>query len=66
MSLRVALVLVIAACWIAIGASIVVKQLGQTERADQPPFFFTLSPDDLRHISISSEENSTSWPFPRG
>lgn len=63
MSLRVSLVLVIAACWIAIGASIVVKQLGETERAEQPPFFFTLSPDDLRHISISSEENSTSWHF---
>ena len=63
MSLRVALVLVIAACWIAIGASIVVKQLGQTERAEQPPFFFTLSPDDLRNITISSGENSTSWHF---
>ena len=63
MSLRVALVLVIAACWIAIGSSIVVKQLGQTERAERPPFFFTLSPDDLRHISISSAENSTSWHF---
>ena len=63
MSLRVSLVLVIAACWIAIGASIVVKQLGETERAEQPPFFFTLSPDDLRHISISSGENSTSWHF---
>ena len=63
MSLRVALVLVIAACWIAIGASIVIKQLGQTERAEQPPFFFTLSPDDLRNITISSGENSTSWHF---
>ncbi len=63
MSLRVSLVLVIAACWIAIGASIVVKQLGQTERTEQPPFFFTLSPDDLRHISITSGENSTSWHF---
>ena len=41
----------IAACWIAIGASIAIKQLGQTERAEQPPFFFTLSPDDLpQHI----------------
>ncbi len=63
MSLRVSLVLVIAACWIAIGASIVVKQLGQVERAEQPPFFFTLSPDDLRHIHISSGENSTSWHY---
>ncbi len=63
MSLRVSLVLVIAACWIAIGASIVVKQLGETERTEQPPFFFTLSPDDLRHISITSGENSTSWHF---
>ena len=63
MSLRFALVLVIAACWIAIGASIVVKQLGQTERAEQPPFFFTLSPDDLRHIAITSGEKSTSWHF---
>ena len=63
MSLRVSLVLVIVACWIAIGASIVVKQLGQVERAEQPPFFFTLSPDDLRHIEISGGENSTSWHF---
>ncbi len=63
MSLRLSLVLVIAACWIAIGASIVVKQLGQTERAEQPPFFFTLSPDDLRKISITGGEYSTSWHF---
>jgi hypothetical protein len=63
MSLRVSLVLVIAACWVAIGASIAVKQLGQVERAEQPPFFFTLSPDDLRHISIWSGEHSTSWHF---
>lgn len=63
MSLRVSLVLVIAACWIAIGASIVVKQLGQTERAEQPPFFFTLSPDDLRNITITGGENSTSWHY---
>ena len=63
MSLRFSLVLVIAACWIAIGASIVVKQLGQVERAEQPPFFFTLSPDDLRNIKISSGEKSTSWHF---
>ena len=63
MSLRVSLVLVIAACWIAIGASIVIKQLGETERAEQPPFFFTLSPDDLRNITIAGDENSTSWHF---
>ena len=63
MSLRLSLVLVIAACWIAIGASIMVKQLGQEERAEQPPFFFTLSPDDLRNIAISSGENATAWHF---
>ena len=63
MSLRLSLVLVVAACWIAIGASIVIKQLGQEERAEQPPFFFTLSPDDLRKISIKGGENSTSWHF---
>lgn len=63
MSLRLSLVLVIAACWIAIGASIVIKQLGQVERAEQPPFFFTLAPDDLRNIQISSEANSTSWHY---
>ncbi len=63
MSLRVSLVLVIAACWIAIGASITIKQLNQTERREQPPFFFTLSPDDLRNISITSEDKSTSWHF---
>ena len=63
MSLRVSLVLVIAACWIAIGASITIKQLGEVERAEQPPFFFTLSPDDLRNINISSGGNSTSWHF---
>ena len=63
MSLRFSLVLVIAACWIAIGASIVIKQLGQEERAEQPPFFFTISPDDLRNISISSGENSTTWHY---
>ena len=63
MSLRLSLVLVIAACWIAIGASIVISQLGQEERAEQPPFFFTLAPDDLRNISISSGSNATSWHF---
>lgn len=63
MSLRLSLVLVIAACWIAIGASIAIKQLGQTERAEQPPFFFTLSPDDLRNISITGGANSTSWHY---
>lgn len=63
MSLRLSLVLVIAACWIAIGASIAIKQLGQTERAEQPPFFFTLAPDDLRNISITSGANSTSWHY---
>ena len=63
MSLRVSLVLVITACWIAIGASIVIKQFGQEERTEQPPFFFTLSPDDLRHIHISSGENATAWHY---
>ena len=63
MSLRLSLVLVIAACWIGIGASIAINQLGQTERTEQPPFFFTLSPDDLRNISISGGPHSTSWHY---
>ncbi len=63
MSLRLSLLLVIAACWIAIGASLAIKQLGVETRSEQPPFFFTLSPDDLRHISISTKEGSTAWHY---
>ncbi len=63
MSLRLALILVIAASWIAIGASFAIKQLGVEERAEQPPFFFTLLPEDLRHINISAGESNTAWHY---
>lgn len=63
MSLRLSLLLVIAACWIGIAASFAINTLSVEERTEQPPFFFTLSPDDLRNISISSGENTTSWHY---
>lgn len=63
MSLRLSLILVIAASWVVVGASLAIQYLGEEPRAEQPPFFFTLRPDDLRHISISAGDNSTSWHF---
>lgn len=63
MSLRLSLILVIAACWVGIGATFAVDQLGREQRAEQPPFFFTLSPDDLRNISISTRDNNTAFHF---
>ena len=63
MSLRLSLILVIAACWVGIGATFAFDQLGRVQRAEQPPFFFTLSPDDLRNISISTRDNNTAFHF---
>ena len=63
MSLRLSLILVIAACWVGIGATFAIDQLGQEQRTEQPPFFFTLSPDDLRNISISTREDTVAFHY---
>ena len=63
MSLRLSLILVIAACWVGIGATFAVDQFGRETRTEQPPFFFTVSPDDLRNISISTREDSVNFHF---
>ena len=63
MSLRLSLVLVILACWVGIGATFAFDQLGNPQRTEQPPFFFTLSPDDLRNIAISTREDRTAFHF---
>lgn len=63
MSLRLALTLVIVACWVGIGATFAADQLGREERSDQPPFFFTLAPDDLRNISISTQDDTVAFSY---
>lgn len=63
MSLRLSLILVIAACWVGIGATFAVDQFGREARTEQPPFFFTVAPDDLRNISISTLDDSVDFHF---
>ncbi len=63
MSLRFALVLVIVLSWVSLGAVFVYKNPPGGSKDPDPPFFYTLSSDDLRKITISSGGNSISWVY---
>ncbi len=63
MGLRLTLVLVIVLAWASVGASWVVKKAPFESDDPDPPFFYNLSPDDLRKITISAGDKSVSWVF---
>ncbi len=63
MNLRISLVLVIILSWASVGAAWYVKSGAGEEEKNTPPFFYTLSSDDMRSISIATETDSITWEF---
>ncbi len=63
MSLKLSLVLVIIACWAGIGATYLVKNPPEAFKDPDPPFFYNLSSDDLRAITITAVGQSVKWVY---
>ena len=61
MNLRLLLVLVTVLAYVAIGATWLITNPKVEVREKDPPFFYTLAPEDLRTISINTGEESSSW-----
>ncbi|MBT7003453.1 MAG: hypothetical protein HOA06_01885, partial [Chloroflexi bacterium] len=61
MNLRFLLVLITVLAYVSIGVTwFITNEPVETNEPD-PPFFYTLSPDDLRNISIDTGEKVSSW-----
>ena len=63
MNLRISLVLVIILAWASVGAAWFVKSGTGEEDTPTPPFFYTLSSDDMRSITIATDADSITWNF---
>lgn len=61
MNLRLLLVLITVLSYIAIGATWVITNPSEEAAEADPPFFYTLAPEDLRNISIDTGEAVSSW-----
>jgi len=61
MNLRLLLVLVTVLSYVAIGAVWFITSPEEVIVEEEPPFFYTLAPEDLRNINIDTGENETSW-----
>jgi hypothetical protein len=61
MNLRLLLVLVTVLSYVAIGVTWFITNPTEEIKEAQPPFFYTLSPKDIRTIKIDTGEQSTSW-----
>ena len=61
MNLRLLLVLVTILAYVAIGATWFITNPAEEIVEPDPPFFYTLAPEDLRNISINTGEKVTSW-----
>ena len=66
MNLRLLLVLVTVLSYVAIGLTWFITNPAEEVREKQPPFFYTLAPDDLRVIEIQTGALSTSWSLREG
>ena len=61
MNLRLLLVLITVLSYAAVGLTWFLTNPAEERREDQPPFFYTLAPDDLRNIRIQVGEQVSSW-----
>jgi hypothetical protein len=61
MNLRFLLVLIIVLSFVSIGVTRFITNPPVEFKEPDPPFFYTLSPDDLRNISINTGEKVFSW-----
>jgi hypothetical protein len=61
MNLRLLLVLVTVLAYVAIGLTWFITNPTEEVSEPDPPFFYTLAPEDLRVIEIQTGELSTSW-----
>jgi hypothetical protein len=61
MNLRLLLVLISILSYVAIGVTWVITNPTEEEKEPDPPFFYTLSPGDLRNIRISNQDAATSF-----
>ena len=63
MNLRLLLVLITVLSYVAIGLTLFILNPAEEVKEARPPFFYTLSPDDLRVIEIRSGAQSTIWNY---
>ena len=63
MNLRLLLVLVTVLSYVAIGVTWFITNPPEEIKDPPPPFFYTLSPDDLRNIQISTGGETISWSY---
>lgn len=61
MNLRFTLLLITALSYIAIGVTWFLTNPASEQQEIEPPFFYTLAPDDLRHIEIDIGDDKTGW-----
>lgn len=61
MNLRLLLVLVTVLAYVAIGATWFITNPTAEVAEEEPPFFYTLAPQDLRNIRIDTGEAVSSW-----
>ncbi|MCZ6538823.1 MAG: DUF4340 domain-containing protein [Chloroflexi bacterium] len=66
MNLRLLLVLITVLSYVAIGVTWFLTNPTVEVREPEPPFFYTLSPDDLVNIEIRTGDQSTSWSLREG
>ncbi len=63
MNLRISLILVIVLAWASVGAAWYVKSGTGEDDEPTPPFFYTLSTEDMRTITIATEDDSITWEY---
>jgi hypothetical protein len=63
MSLRLALALIIIASWAGVGVAFLIENPPAAGKDPDPPFFYNLSSDDLRKITISAGGQSVTWVY---
>jgi hypothetical protein len=66
MNLRLLLVLITVLSYVAIGVTWFMTNPTEEFKEPDPPFFYTLSPDDLRNISIDTGDEVASWSLRDG
>ena len=66
MNLRLLLVLITVLSFVAIGATWFINNPTEEAKEKAPPFFYTLSPDDMRNIEIETGAEKTSWSRKEG
>ena len=66
MNLRLLLVLITALSFVAIGVTWFITNPTEEFSEEEPPFFYTLSPDDLRRIEIDTGDMTSSWSLREG